>query len=158
MSNYDGVDREEVWAAFFALLKAQLGSQCVTMGRQHVQPPRLSLEQQPALFLVQGRETRAPRPSGLPNKLTLSGFVVVYFEAPMPSLENTGDETVLGATTINALLKGIDDAMVPDDYASGRLTLGGLVEHCWIEGDVDIDPGIYSQQGAAILPVRILVP
>lgn len=158
MGQYSGVDREPIWAALFALLQAKVGSSYQTIGRHHVQPPQLAAEMQPALFLVQSRETRMSKPPGTPVRLLLSGFIVLYFQAPAPLLEGIGAETVVGATALNALLKGIDDALQPDDICVGKLTLGGLVTHCWLEGDVDMDTGIYTQQGAAILPLRILVP
>jgi hypothetical protein len=56
------------------------------------------------------------------------------------------------------MLQAIDVALEPDDIPRGPLTLGGLVTHCWIEGDTDMDTGIYTSQGAAIIPIRILVP
>jgi hypothetical protein len=158
MGLYSGVDREPIWAALFALLQAQVAASYTTISRQHVQPPALAAEMQPALFLVQSRETRSSKPPGTPVKVMLSGFLVIYFQAPAPLLDGIGAETVVGATALNALLKGIDDAMQPDDPTTGKLTLGGLVTHCWLEGDVDMDTGIYTQQGAAILPLRILVP
>lgn len=158
MGLYSGVDREPIWEALFALFKAKVGADYVTMSRHHVQPPALPQEMQPAFFLVQMRETRAPRPAGTPVKLTLNGYIILYFQAPSQMLEDIGAETVLGSTTLNAMFKGIDDALQPDNPMTGKLTLGGLVDHCWIEGDVDMDPGIYSQQGAAILPIKMLVP
>lgn len=158
MGLYSGVDREAIWAALFALLQAQVGASYVTLSRHHVMPPTLIADLQPALFLVQSRETRGISVKGATVKLTLSGFLVVYFQAPAPLLEDIGSETVVGATALNALLKGIDDALQPDNPCTGKLTLGGLVTHCWIDGDVDMDTGIYTQQGAAIVPLRILVP
>jgi hypothetical protein len=152
------VNREAVWAALFALLHAKLASGYVTMSRTHVLPPILTPDQQPALFVVQGRETRAPRPQGLPGKITLSGFLILYFQSPVPMTDPTGQETVNGATQLNAMLQAIDVALLPDNIPGGTLTLGGLVTHCWIEGDTDMDTGIYTSQGAAIIPIRILVP
>jgi hypothetical protein len=153
------VNREAIWVALFALLQSKLaGAGFAVISRTHVQPPQLTGDLQPALFMVQGRETKAPRPAGFPGKLTLSGLIILYFQAPMPMLENIGAETINGATQLNAMLQAIDAALLPDHITSGKLTLGGLVEHCWIEGDTDMDTGMYSQQGAAILPIRILVP
>lgn len=153
------VNREAIWVALFALLQSKLADAgYAVMSRTHVQPPQLTADLQPALFLVQGRETKAPRPAGFSGKITLSGFIILYFQAPMPLLEAIGAETVNGATQLNAMLQAIDGALLPDSIVSGKLTLGGLVEHCWLEGDTDMDTGIYSQQGAAILPIRILVP
>ena len=156
MGQYDAVNREACWAALFALLKTKIGSQLVTMSLQHVQPPMLSAEQQPALFVVQTRESRKPTPAGTPVQLTLDGFLILYLQVPAPMDEVPGEETELGASDMNALLLAIDTALMPDN--DGRLTLGGLVRHCWIEGDVEMDPGIYSQQAAAIVPIRMLVP
>lgn len=158
MSAPDYDDYEPIWVALFALLKLHLADVCVTMGRQHVRPPMLPLESQPAMFLPQARETYTGRPSGTGGKVTLSGFIILYFQAPLPLLEDIGAETELGATTLNALMRCIRKALKPDDFAKQTLTLGGLVQHCWIEGDVDQDPGIQSQQGAAVVPIKILVP
>jgi hypothetical protein len=155
---YNAVDREPVWAALFALLK-RIPNQLFTItSRQHTQPPTLAPEMQPGLFLIQARETRTPRPAGFPVKITLNGFLVVYFQSPQPLVDEIGAETMVGATQLNALLAAIDTALIPDNVATGKLTLGGMVEHCWIEGDIDMDTGIYGQQGAAILPIKMLVP
>lgn len=159
MELYSGVDREPLWVALFNLLNEKLAdSGIVTFGRQHVQPPALTPEQQPALFLVQGRETRAKRPRGTPTQLVLNGFLILYLQGPSPLDEVVGQETVNVSTQMNALLKAIDDALVPDDVVNGKLTLGGLVDDCWIDGDTEMDPCIYSSQAATISLVKMLVP
>jgi hypothetical protein len=153
------VNREAIWVALFTLLQAKLADAgYAVISRTHVQPPQLSADLQPALFVVQGRETHAPRPAGFPAKITLSGFIILYYQAPMVLLQAIGTETINGATQLNAMLQAIDAALLPDHITSGKLTLGGLVEHCWIEGDSDMDTGIYGQQAAAIIPLKILVP
>lgn len=156
---YSPVDFEPIWVALFALLQAKIPSGTfVTMSRQHTQPPGLLDQMQPALFLVDVRETYSPRPKGLPTKVTLNGYIIIYFQAPMPLLDAIGEETVVGSTMLNALLLAVRTALQPDDVMTGTLTLGGLVDHCWIEGDADKDTGIYTQQGAAIVPIKMLVP
>lgn len=157
-SPFDGIliDREAIWVALQQRLADSLGNKVHTLGRQHVRPPALSPEQQPACFVVEVRENRNPRPSGVGGKITLNGFLILYFQCPQ--FEDAGAESQLGATVLNGLLLAIDQALLPDSLSQGTLTLGGLVQHCWIDGDVDYDPGIMSQQGAAILPIRILVP
>lgn len=149
-------NREAVWAALFALLKSKLSGTFPTMSRTHIRPPALALEYQPGLFLVQLRESRAPRPGGFPGKVTLTGFVIIYFQTPEPLMEVIGAETQCGATQTNNLLDAVSAALAPDDIVTGKLTLAGLVEHCWIEGDLDMDPGIYGAQGAAVIPVKML--
>jgi hypothetical protein len=64
---------------------------------------------------------------------------------------------------MNTLLGAVDDALAPDGpkqpwNPQNVQTLGGLVEHCWTEGDTDKDPGISTNQGFAVIPVYILVP
>lgn len=160
MGLYDGIDREARWVALFTLLTTKLASAgIVTFSRKHLQPPTLTPEQQPALFLVQARETRRGTPViGAPVQLILNGFIILYLQGPASLDEVVGQETELAATQLNALLKGIDDSLAPDSVVTGKQTLGGLVTHCWIEGDTEMDDGIYSPQAAAILCVRMLVP
>jgi len=154
---YAAVDREAIWAALFAWFQGQVGSLFVSMGRRHIAPPDLVTAAQPAFFLIGVKESHKPRPRGLPTQLILHGFIILYAPAPVAD-EQIGAETVLAATTLNTLFNAIDAALTPDDPIQGVFTLGGLVSHCWIEGDTDLDPGIFGSQAAAILPVHILVP
>lgn len=154
---YQPIDREAIWAALFAWFKAQLGNQFRTMGRKHVMPPGLVTADQPAFFQVAAKERHIPdKVPGAPAKLLLRGLLILYAFDDSPD-ENIGAETVLAETTINNLLEAIDGALVPDDFGTGKFTIGGLVTHCWIEGETDIDPGIFGPQCAAILPLFILV-
>jgi hypothetical protein len=129
----------------------------VSMGRKHTPPPELTIPDQPAFFQVAGKEIHIPqKPPGMPSKLVLRGFLIVYCYNPSPS-EDIGAEQLLGETILNLLLAAIDGAMQPDDPNTGKFTIGGLVTHCWIEGDTDLDPGIFGDQCAAILPLNILI-
>lgn len=157
-SQYQAVDREAIWAALFAWFQSQLGSQFKVMGRKHVAPPQLTPVDQPAFFQVAGKEVHIPnKVPGAPTRLQLNGFLILYFFDESP-VEDIGTERVLTETTINAALQAIDAALVPDDLITGKFTLAGRVTHCWIDGDTDIDPGIFGPQAAAILPLHILVP
>jgi hypothetical protein len=157
-SQYAAVDREAIWAALFAWFKSQLASDFVSMGRKHIAPPQLTTAEQPAFFQVAGKEKHIPNQyPGQPTKLVLNGFLILYVFDDSPD-ELIGAEQLLAETTLNNLLKCIDAALVPDDLVKGKFTIGGLVEHCWIEGDSDLDPGIFGPQAAAILPIHILVP
>jgi hypothetical protein len=156
-SQYIAINREAIWAALFAYLKTKLSADFVTIGRKHVAPPQLTIPEQPALFQVAGREVHTPtKPPGAPTKLVLRGFLVVYLFVDAP-VEDAGDETLLGETQLNNLLYAIDQAFLPDNV-NGKFTIGGLATHCWIEGDTDLDPGIFGPQAAALLPLNILVP
>ena len=129
----------------------------VSMGRRHVAPPDLVFADQPACFVLGVKETHNPKPRGLPNRLTLHGFLIIY--APAPGAEgDIGTESQLAATMLNGLFQAIDAALLPDNLGQGTFTIGGLVSHCWIEGETDQDPGLFTDQAAAILPIHILVP
>lgn len=155
-SAYAAIDREAIWAALFAWFQSALGSSFKAMGRKHVPPPDLVVADQPAFFQVATRERHIPNQKpGLPSKLLLRGYIIVYVFDDSPN-EDIGTERILAETTMNNLLKQIDAALVPDDPTTGKFTIGGMVTHCWIEGDTDLDPGIFGPQCAAILPLFIL--
>jgi hypothetical protein len=133
------------------------GAGFVSIGRKHIKPPNLSAAQQPALFIVQVMEGHDPKPMGAPTKLTLDGFLIIYLQGPAAQ-EEIGQEQWLAATDLNAIYKALDDVFQPDDMTTGKYTIGGLVTHCWFEGETRQDPGILGNQASAILPLHILVP
>jgi hypothetical protein len=154
---YQAVDSEALWAALFVYLQTTLGGTFTSIGRRLIEPPQLVTAQQPALFQIQLSQKHTPMPRGFPTKLQLSGLLVIY--APVGAgLDNIGEETLLCETVLNGLLVAIDAALLPDNLATGKFTLGGLVEHCWIEGVTTVDPGILSNQGKAMVPIHILAP
>lgn len=154
---YAGVNREAIWAALFAHFQTLLSGYFQTMSRKHLMPPGLPQEAQPGFFLVQMKEQRAGSMQGTPNKLVIHGYIIIYLTAPETN-ELPGSETQLAATNLNTIYQALDYAMVPDNLQTGKFTIGGLVTHCWVEGDLDQDPGIFSSQAAAIVPIHILVP
>jgi hypothetical protein len=160
-SQLQAVDREPIYAALLALLQGDLqGSPpvFVTIGRRYIPPPGLTQAQQPALFLVEATEETVPRPQGTGGKKTLNALLIMHCWQSGIN-QPPGQETNLAATQINALLKAIDTALLPQfGDAQNRVTLGGLVQHCWIEGETRIDQGIFSQQATVHIPVKILVP
>jgi hypothetical protein len=155
------VDRDAIYQALFERLKDKFGAPtqtgwvtnvAKTMGRRHMMPPNLVSALQPAVFVVQGPEEKDPRPRGTGGKVTLHGFIIAY------CYDNASNPD--GSTQLNILMKATEEALEPDPEQPGEkvLTLGGLVQHCWIEGPSDVDPGIFGQQAVAIIPVHMLVP
>jgi hypothetical protein len=142
--------RDTILNALFQLLKSKLGSNVVTIGRRHMMPPQLTSAMQPALFVVQGAENREPHPRGTGGKLTMRVLLVAYCYDTTSRVD--------GQTQLNILIGQIEDALAPDTVNPAVLTLSGLVQHCWIDGEADIDPGVFGQQAVAIIPVSILVP
>lgn len=146
--------RETVCAALLDLFKAKPGG-FVTIGRRHVPAPKLGSAMQPALFIAVTLEETKQGAIGVPGHTVMEATLIVYCQGPAID-EAPGEETMLAESTLNGLLEDIDTALAPG--IDGTQTLGGLVTHCWIEGQVFKDPGILSNQAMAVVPVRMLIP
>ena len=152
--NFTGGETED---GSTTLVWQDIGPGFASVGRKHKKPPTLTRAEQSALFVIQAKETEIPQgPPGMPPKLMLHGFLIIYLLGPTV-IENIGDETWLAATELNGLSTAIGNALLPDHVSSGKFTLGGLVTHCWIQGDASQDPGILGPQCAAIKPLHILI-
>lgn len=121
----------------------------------------------PTPFLIQWESPDAeeyirPPGSGLPPNRTWSLYILMYGKIPPLSASAPGvpDKTTPGASVLNPLIDAYESlVMAPDDPQSGRLTLGGLVVDCGIDGTIvkalgDNDP---SGLCGAVVPVRIKV-
>ena len=108
--------------------------------------------QQPALFLRESRETIHQNPLGLPIK-NLRGQIWVYLQA-VPNADQSG---VWPSQLINPLLDAIETAIL-GAVPGQKQTLGGLVENCWIDGDLIMDdPVAPDQQIVIVIPISISV-
>lgn len=142
------MNREAIYSALFAKVQSIQG--LVTISRKLAHWSDVPPSQQPALFCVQGNQSAIPGDParGLPTKWTLSVDVYVYART---------DGGQVPGTVMNPILDAIETALKPDNPMTRTQTLGGLVEHCWIEGDVQTDEGALGDQAVSIVPVRILV-
>lgn len=97
---------------------------------------------------------------GLPPKRTMNRTIVVYALKDKANTPAGADNTQAGNIILNPLLKAVEDAFAIDTPSTNRLTLGNLVSHCWIEGDVYTIPGDIDPSGLAMqtVPVKILIP
>ncbi len=59
---------------------------------------------------------------------------------------------------VNDFLDALDAVLARDDPGTGNLTLGGLVQRVWIDGEPFRDPGDLDNQGLVIVPVKIQYP
>jgi len=141
------MDREAIFVALADLLNGIPG--VVTFSRKLLHWTDVSPSQQPALFLAQGNQTATPGDParGLPTKWTLSADLYLY--------TNTQGETS-PSTRANILLDAIEHQLSPPPLQRTQ-TLGGLVEHCWIEGAIETDEGTLGDQAVAIVPLKILI-
>jgi hypothetical protein len=145
------INRETIYTALLAKLAST--GQFVTVGRKPIPPSELTAEMQPALFMEEVRETANPRPRGLPLKWTLEVDLGIYHYCESQPV-TAGQDDATPATALNQLIAAVECALAPD--ANGVQTLGGLVDHCWIEGEVIKAPAYLQAQGAAVVPVKIL--
>ncbi|MBN8905851.1 MAG: hypothetical protein J0H19_18700 [Rhodospirillales bacterium] len=105
----------------------------------------------PALFIIEPSEAYA-QTERLPSKTTFDVELWVY-------ICDGVDQNTVPVTVLNGLLDKIDDALSPDPPPHPRVqTLGGLVSHCWIEGQIEKTPGDLDGIGLARIPLKILIP
>jgi hypothetical protein len=137
------INRETIFAALFAL--ASGAANFNTKSRKLKHWNEVSAADMPALFQAQGNE-HAIAGFRLPTKWTLKASLYVY--AHQNSLD------LLPSTALNNLIGAIELALAPD--VSGEQTLGGLVQHCRIIGEIQTDEGVLGDQAVAIIPIEIM--
>lgn len=140
------ISREPVYAALFA--KLQAAAPFVTTSRRFKHFADVAPADQPALFLVQRPESVSTTP-GLDSVHELSCDAVVYANA-------RGDDSVVPAAVINGLVDAVFAALKPNPITN-KQSLGGLVEHAWVEGQIETDEGLLQEQGYALVPIRMKV-
>jgi hypothetical protein len=130
---------EAVYAALFAQLQtAQFAGdiEIQTFQRVVVVPEQIAVADQPALILVQG-PMRAEQKDFSLTKWTMTALVAVYLQSQAALSPNS---VQLSATQANYIVWGISNALNTNPLSKNpyeKQTLGGLVYHCWVEGDVE---------------------
>ncbi|MDE3017030.1 MAG: hypothetical protein KGI29_08965 [Pseudomonadota bacterium] len=105
----------------------------------------------PALFVQSTGTYYPPREArGLPPKRTITAELWVYTDVGKDP--NANPEQAL-----NNIIDAIEAALTPGINCIAQ-TLGGIVSHAWIEGDIEQFPGVLDGIAKAIIPVKILVP
>ncbi|WP_374335584.1 hypothetical protein [Leeia sp.] len=142
------MNREAIYSALFARLTTVPGLVVCSRRLRHWTDVRAA--EQPALFMAQGSEQAVPGDPvrGLPTQWTLQVDVYLYART---------DGGLAPGTVMNPLLDALEAALKPDNAMQRCQTLGGLVEHCWIEGELETDEGTLGDQAVCIVPVRIRV-
>jgi hypothetical protein len=157
--------REAVMTALLAL--AATAAEFQTVSRRIVLVPGAPTPQvaappaQPALYLFEDNETTRTHPArGAPPIRTWRVQLWVWCKIPLGATPGVPDGVTPGASIINPMIDAIEAALAPDTPISNTLTLGGLVQHCWIEGETVKVSGDSNPDGqcVAMIPVSILVP
>ena len=136
--------RETAFVALFNLVSGISGIKQCTRRLQHWAdiPP----EELPALYMQHTGETHNPS-RGLPDKIVLEVSLWLYVRS---------EELAVGPI-LNPILDAIGQAFVPSITGENTLTLGGVVHHCWIEGQIQIFEGDLGDEAVAVVPLKILV-
>ena len=143
------MNSEVIYQALFDRLSGIDGF--VTMSRRLRLWNDVAPTERPALFVTQGNQTEAPV-KGLDAKVELEAEVYVYIHELDPSIPPS--------VQLNQMIDHVRAKLAPDhpDMCEYQ-TLGGLVEHCWIEGTIEVFEAVENMlddQGIAIIPIRIL--
>ena len=142
------MDREAVFNALFVLARTvSWGGQTFGYASRRVKLFS-DLPALPALCQAEHDEVHV-QTAGLEPKRTLGAAWMIHHA--------TADPDAVPASVNNAILDAVETALAPDS-ADGCCTLGGLVAHCWIEGEVFKDPGDLDGQALLIVPIKILAP
>ena len=100
------------------------------------------------MFQNQKKEIPTINP-GLNQVWTLTLDLFIYAHTQM-------DKTIAPSTITNGLVDAVAAAIAPDPV-SNKQTLGGLVQHAWIDGAIVTDEGVLGDQAVAIIPITIKV-
>ncbi len=145
--------REPLYAAvfaFFSALTVGASPAFATATRKIKTWEDCGIEQQPALLMRQMAE-RSTYKKGFPLvwRCDIALMLYVHTGAQM-------DDTVVPSQLLNPLLDAIEAAVRVDDPGNQAATLGGLVSHCAIEGDVQIFEGSLGDEAVAVVPLMFL--
>lgn len=141
---------EAVYAALLSQLKTATfggGIKLVTAERVIEPPQQIASANQPALVLING-PVRVEQKEFALGKWTFTAVAAVYLWAEE-------DQATLAASQANYVVWGLQAALLSTDRGQyEKQTLGGLVYHCWVEGDVLTE--VQAQQVVITVPIMIL--
>lgn len=137
--------REQVYAALFAQLSTLPGLKTVSRRIRNAQD--MQPEEMPAAFQLQGEQV-VKYQGNTPSIYTWKADWLLY--------AFNSDPTVSPTTQLNALIDAATALIAPP---FGKQTLGGLVEYCAIDGNIQVFEGVaLGNTAIAILPISILLP
>jgi len=145
--------RETVLSALFTLFSSVVFSSPVSGKTGFVSVSRrlklwsdVPKTDRPALFMVCHGETSLYRAENLPAYQKLNVRLFVYTDS--------ADTSQIPDTDISVILDAIDAALSPGP-GEQRFTLGGLVSHCRVDGEILRDPGDIDHDGLIIVPISV---
>jgi hypothetical protein len=149
IANRPSPAREQILETLKNLLVSNLAQDYRKISRRLLLWSDVPVEDQPALFLVEHKEDFAKEGRGLPRKQIFKASLIAYFDA--------SDPLTVGGTLINNALDAIEAVLATPPGFEAQ-TLGGIVNRCWIEGEIFKVPGDIDGQAMLIVPILILTP
>jgi hypothetical protein len=136
-------------------LKSQLSDNMTTVKnfvRKYQEFSNTSLSaEMPLLMICKPKESYPQRAiTGLPPKRTWTVEIIINISVGQ-------DQSVIPDETVCDIMDDLDNALRPPT-GQDVLTLGGLVDHCYIMGDVVLIPGDLDGIGMIHVPLEIVVP
>lgn len=101
----------------------------------------------PCIYLDTDKET-VEHQAGQPARVTLTCKLFVYVAGP--------DRNAVPGTALSNLLDAIDSVLAAP-IPGMQQTLGGLVSHCWVEGEIERFEAGIDNLALAIVPVHMMV-
>lgn len=138
--------REAVYAALFAKLQTLPGLVTVSRRLQNVQD--VQPESFPAAFQLQG-EQQSKFSGNTPTVFTWKADWLLYV--------HDDDPDSAPSIQLNQLIEAASALLNPSP-ATNRQTLGGLVEYCAIDGNIQVFEGVLGNRAVAVLPITIVLP
>lgn len=152
--------RESIYNALLAWLQTVLPTpQVQTFSRVYRPHTAYSAPQLPAVVLDEQKETAKVEGYGVAPLYHLKVDLWLYLLAPVVS-QTPGQEIIIPMTALNNLLDLLENSPLANPPTSGMpyLTLGGLVQHVWIEGDILKVAGVGdSQQQYSLARVPLVI-
>ncbi len=123
-----------------------------TTGRRILQWDQVT--DQPALFVHKWPESAKQNQAFPLTKWRWHYAAIIYYRT-----DGTMDQAFAPDQIVEAYLDAIDAVMqpFPGPPVNVRQTLGNLVWHAFIEGDVVFDSGMDDQQGVIVVPISVIV-
>ncbi|MHB1872302.1 MAG: hypothetical protein ACYCT1_15810 [Steroidobacteraceae bacterium] len=139
---------EQIYSAMFALAAPLLANGTLqTASRRWVPASSVMPENAPALYQVQLSQKAVYTENAPGTVWDINALWVVVVAQ--------GDDTQPMTPTLNPVVDALCQAIAPP--AGQRQTLGGLVEYCAIEGEIQITEGQAVNRSVAFIPIRIVV-
>lgn len=145
------MNREAIYAALYALIKTAADQTAVTTFERRLRHWNdVPKEEQPYVCLTQGSEWHQTSLPGQRDRVMIKPKLYVYV--------STASDLDPGPV-INPILDAINALFSPDraDPMQQKQTLGGLVEHVRIDGEVVTFEGTLGDQEVAFIPLELLV-